>query len=405
MINMERLKAGINKLTSIGLNENDGHTRLALSEEDKKARKLLVTFIEDLGLVVRVDDFGNIYGTKKGSDPSLAPIMLGSHIDTVPDGGKFDGVLGVLGALEAIESFIETGKPHRRPIELVAFTNEEGSRFTPQMLGSGAVTGKFSKEYVYKRVDNEERNFADELQTIGFMGEDRDRLKKVQNFIELHIEQGPVLDEENISIGVVEGIAGFSWFEITVKGESNHSGTTPMKNRSDSLVSAAALIQELNRWANKKEDGTVLTVGKINAQPGSVNVIPASTIFTVDVRIYDSAVFESTLSELKQLIDDKVQALDTEYELTEIKTQKPVAFSPQLVNLIEKESKEQKYSYTKMKSGAGHDAMYMNEITDTAMIFVPSINGISHSPEECTSWEDIEKGVNVLYGVMERLVE
>jgi len=229
MINIERLKAGINKLTSIGLDENGGHTRLALSEDDKKARKLLATWIEDLGLAVRIDDFGNIYGTKKGSAHSLSPIMLGSHIDTVPDGGKFDGVLGVLGALEAIESFIETGKPHRRSIELVAFTNEEGSRFTPQMLGSGAVTEKFSKEYVYKRMDNEGRNFADELQAISFMGEDRDRVKKVQNFIELHIEQGPVLDEENISIGVVEGIAGFSWFEITLKGESNHSGTTPMK--------------------------------------------------------------------------------------------------------------------------------------------------------------------------------
>jgi len=165
------------------------------------------------------------------------------------------------------------------------------------------------------------------------------------------------------------------------------------------------LIQELNRWANKKEDGTVLTVGKISTQPGSVNVIPASTMFTVDVRIYDSAVFESTLTELKQLIEDNVQALGTEYNLKEIKTQKPVAFSPQLVNLIEKESQKQEYSYINMKSGAGHDAMYMNEIAETAMIFVPSVNGISHSPEEYTSWEDIEKGVNVLYGVMERLVE
>src|SRR5699024_4031935 len=289
--------------------------------------------------------------------------------------------------------------------ELVAFTNEEGARFTPQMLGSGAVTDKFPKGYVYKRKDDEGRNFADELRAISFMGEDKNRLRNVQNFIELHIEQGPVLEEQNIPIGVVQGIAGFSWFEITVKGESNHSGTTPMKNRSDSLVSAAVLIQELNIWANKRKDGTVLTVGKINTQPGSVNVIPSSTGFTVDVRIYDLVTFKSTLAELKQLIDDKAQTLNTEYELKEIKTQRPVEFSPRLVDLIEKVSEKQNFPYLNMKSGAGHDAMYLNEITDTAMIFVPSTKGISHSPEEHTSWEDIEKGVNVLYGVMESLVE
>lgn len=405
MITIERLKRRIKDMAEIGRDINGGNTRLALTAEDKAARKLLISWMNELNLKVKIDDFGNIYGKKEGSDPNLSAVMVGSHIDTVPEGGKFDGVLGVLGALEAIESFMENGKKHKKSIEIVAFTNEEGARFTPQMLGSGAVTGKFSKEYAYNRKDRNGLDFETELQNIEFMGNAKNRLKNVDNFIELHIEQGPVLNERNIPIGVVDGIAGFSWFEVTIKGESNHSGTTPMKNRSDSLIIATDVIQALNNWAKKKEDGTVLTVGKINVEPGSVNVIPATTTFTVDVRLYDATIFQETLSEVKQLVDEKVQASEQEYRIEEIRTQEPLAFSSKLVHLLENICKKQKLPYLKMKSGAGHDAMYMSNITDTAMIFVPSDRGISHSPEEYTEWGDIEQGVNVLYRVMEKLVK
>lgn len=219
--------------------------------------------MKDINLTVKIDNFGNIYGRKEGTNADLSPVMLGSHIETVPQGVRFDGVLGVLGALEAVESFIEEqGEQHKRLIEIVSFTNEEGSRFTPQMLGSGAVTGKFTREYIYNRMDPRGVSFEKELRAIDFFEESENRLKDVHSIIELHIEQGPVLDMNNISIRAVKGIAEFSWFEITLKGESNHSGTTPMRNRSDSLVAATSLIQKLNKWVNCKDDGTVLTVGK-----------------------------------------------------------------------------------------------------------------------------------------------
>lgn len=405
MITIDRLKLRIEEMAGIGKSESGGNTRLALSAEDKQARKLLISWMEKLNLTIKIDDFGNIYGKKEGTSTDLAPVMLGSHIDTVPDGGKFDGVLGVLGALEALETYVEELGQPRRSIELVSFTNEEGARFTPQMLGSGAVTGKFTPEYTYNRVDTKGLGFEEELRNIGFLGDAKNRLQDVHSFIELHIEQGPVLDRNHISIAAVEGIAGFSWMEIILKGESNHSGTTPMQDRSDSLVAATALIQKLNQWVNRKDDGTVLTVGKIYASPGSMNVIPEKTTFTVDVRVHEEKDFDRYLTEIKRIINQISKEYSKGYDLNEIRTQAPIAFATHLTDLIENISKKQQLSCKRMKSGAGHDSMYIQNVADTAMIFVPSVNGISHSPEEHTEWKDIENGVNVLYETMKKLVE
>ncbi|WP_408011427.1 Zn-dependent hydrolase [Pseudalkalibacillus sp. A8] len=397
MIKIERLKSRMIAMADIGRTEKGGVTRLALSEEDRKARNLFINWMEDLGMYVRYDDVGNIYGRIEGTDPTAPVIVAGSHLDSVPKGGKFDGVLGVLGALEAVNAILEQGIDHRHPIEIVSFTNEEGARFTPQMLGSGVVSEIFSLDYVYDRQDQHGLYFKDELEKIGFIGERSNRLKNVSAFIELHIEQGPVLDFEQQSIGVVQGISGFSWMEVNVRGDSNHSGSTPMKLRKDSLVTAASIIAEIDSWARQRTDGTVATVGQIHSTPGIINAIAGETNFTIDVRHSNTNQLENCKKEIEQIIKKVTTKNEMKYTLKEIWSHDPVRFSPDLVNVLERICQQHDFSFKRMNSGAGHDAMYISKISETAMIFVPSKNGKSHCEDEDTPWEQIEKGVTVLY--------
>jgi len=397
MINIKRLKHRMLEMAKIGATNNGGVTRLALSEEDMEARHQLLKWMEDIGATTRFDDFGNIYGRFEGTNPDLPVIMIGSHIDTVPKGGKFDGILGVLGPLEVLESMKDNGVKPSNPIEIVSFTNEEGARFTPQMLGSGSVTGQFSLPYTYDRRDSNGLRFEDELRKIGFLGDHSNRLNHVGAFIEMHIEQGPVLEQMNKPIGIVTGISGFSWLEVTVQGEANHSGTTPMQYRKDSLVASSTIIQALNEWAGKNMDGVVATVGKVHTSPGVINVVPGETSFTIDIRCSSPNQFNDCITEVKELIHTIVEENSLSYTLKEIRTHPPVQFSDRLIHILEKACEENQVSFHHMYSGAGHDAMYMSSIADTAMLFVPSVNGKSHCEEEETSWEDIEKGVTVLY--------
>ncbi len=390
-------------MAEIGKTPNGGVTRLALSEENRQGRELLMQWMKEIGLAVRYDDFGNIIGRLEGSDPDAAVVMAGSHIDSVPKGGKFDGVLGVLGALEVVETIRGQGIDHRNPIEVVAFTNEEGARFTPQMLGSGAVTGEFSKAYTYARTDWDGFRFEEELQKIGFVGAEENRPKNVETFIEMHIEQGPTLEVNDETVGVVTGIAGFTWLEVTVHGDSNHSGTTPMSYRKDSLVTASGVIRALSDWANGKPDGVVATVGKIKTSPDIINAVPGETTFTIDIRCPDEDQFDAYFAEVHELIRRVVSEDELTCTIDEIKTHPPVVFSERVVGTIDEVCRDLEVSYRSMASGAGHDAMYMHNIADTAMIFVPSINGKSHCEEEETRWEDIEQGVNVLYEAIVRL--
>ncbi|AIF44447.1 Zn-dependent hydrolase [Virgibacillus sp. SK37] len=404
MIRLERLKNRILRMAEIGGTENNGVTRLALSQEDKKGRDLFVKWMKELKLDVRIDDFGNIYGRKKGSNPEAPVVMMGSHLDSVPKGGRFDGVLGVLAGLEVVESLIENNVEHENPIEIVSFTNEEGARFTPQMLGSGAVTNQFPKDYTYSRKDNDNFIFYEELERIGYLGKEENRLKNVGTFIEFHIEQGPVLETNNKAIGIVEGISGFSWLEVTVTGETNHSGSTPMELRKDALSTTATTIQTIQKWAEEKEDGTVATIGTIRAEPGIINAVPGKVVFTLDVRDRNKEQFHFYMNEIQELIKDCVQRDSLNCTIQEIKTHSPVSFAPWITNIIEEVSAESKVPYQRITSGAGHDAMYLNTVADTAMIFVPSIGGKSHCEEEYTPWEDIEKGINVLYKTICRIL-
>ncbi|KAB7707349.1 hydantoinase/carbamoylase family amidase [Bacillus aerolatus] len=403
MININRLKSRMLEMAQIGKTAKGGVTRLALSEEDKEARKLFIQWMQELGMETRVDDVGNIYGRLEGKDRQAPVVMTGSHLDTVPKGGKFDGVLGVLAALEAMETIRERGIEHTHPIEIVSFTNEEGARFAPQMLGSGVVTGKFSKEYVYEREDADGFHFKNELQKIGFLGEEKDRARHIAAFLELHIEQGPILEAENLSIGIVEGVAGFSWMEVKLSGQSDHSGSTPMTMRKDSLVAASAIIQEISKWAANKKDGTVATVGRIRTTPGIINAVPGQTIFSVDIRHPEADQLDQYKEELKQFIQDMAAKEAIDCSINEIGSNRPVRFSSNIIHVLNDICQEDQLPYKRMISGAGHDAMYINQIADTAMLFVPSVNGKSHCEEEATSWKDIEKGVSVLYKALCRL--
>ncbi|MFD1707019.1 Zn-dependent hydrolase [Siminovitchia sediminis] len=392
-IKLERLKNRMKTMAQIGATDKGGVSRLALTEEDRKARKLFIQWMQELGLTTRVDDLGNIYGRLEGIDPKASPVLTGSHLDSVPKGGKFDGTLGVLAALEAVETIKEKGIKPLRSIEIVSFTNEEGARFTPQMLGSGVIAGKFTKDYVYGRKDAEGLLFKEELERIGFMGCPENRITCANSFVELHIEQGPILEAEEKSIGVVEGIAGFYWLKLKVSGQSDHSGSTPMNMRKDSLVAASSIITDIYQWASERKDGLVATVGQIQAFPGIINAIPGETVFTLDIRHADPEKLEEAVSEATSII----QQSSADVTITEIGSNPPVRFSKEVTSLIEESCKDANVSYRKIISGAGHDAMYMNNITETAMIFVPSTNGKSHCEEEHTAYPDIEKGANVLY--------
>jgi beta-ureidopropionase / N-carbamoyl-L-amino-acid hydrolase len=402
-INIERLKSRLEQMSSIGQTANGGITRLALSKEDKIARELLIEWMQDIGLQTRYDDIGNIYGRLEGSNKQAPAVLTGSHIDTVPNGGKFDGTLGLLAGLEVIESIIEQNIELNHPLEIVAFTNEEGARFTPQMLGSGVITNEFSKEFVYQQKDLKGYLFKNELQELGFLGLESNRAKNIKAFLEFHIEQGPILEAENTPVGIVEGVSGFAWMEVIINGQSNHSGTTPMHMREDSLVTAATIVKEIHEYAKGKNDGSLVTVGRIQAIPGIVNAVPGQTIFSIDVRHAELEKLKSNIHDIKTLVNKRVAEVNLSYTIEDIWSKDPVQFSPILIHTLEETCETYDFPYKRIVSGAGHDAMYMNNITDTAMIFVPSIAGKSHCKEEDTSWKDIEKGVTVLYDVLRSL--
>lgn len=402
-VNIERLRDRFQQMALIGKMESGGVTRLALSPEDQEARQLLISWMQEIGMETRYDDVGNIYGRLEGQEKNADVVLTGSHIDTVPNGGRFDGTLGVLAALEVVESLKEQRKELKHPVEIVAFTNEEGARFTPQMLGSGVVANEFTKEYVYERKDITGLMFYHELKNIGFLGSVANRAKNIKAFLEFHIEQGPVLEAENLRVGIVEGIAGFAWMEVIINGQSNHSGTTPMHLRRDPLVAAAAIIKELHDFAKNKMDGTVITTGRIQAFPNIINAIPSQTIFSIDVRHANRNSLESTIEEIKKIVEQYAREANMELTIEEIWSKRPVTFSPHLISAIEQICRQQETPFKRMISGAGHDAMYMSAITDTAMIFVPSVAGKSHCKEEETSWHDIEKGLDILYDTIYKL--
>ncbi|WLR59036.1 M20 family metallo-hydrolase [Guptibacillus hwajinpoensis] len=395
-LNHKRLSKRFNKMASIGATDKGGVERLALTDLDKEARTLLLGWAHNSGLQTRFDDFGNIYIRLEGQDNTRKPIVMGSHLDTVPKGGKYDGVLGVLAGFEILESFNELSIKPDFPIEVAVFTNEEGARFPTPMLGSGAIAGIFTKKHVYEMKDDDGIRFDSELERLGYKGEKNNRLSEFEAFIELHIEQGPILDELQKPLGIVKGIQGLSWHHIQFFGESDHAGTTPLQHRKDPLLSASKSIQRIWEWASNLNDGTLVTFGKISVQPNTINVIPGIASFSLDIRHPEKSTLLRRIDTAKTLIREVALEDDTQSLCEDLSFMPPISFDPFLTDVFKKCSEDKGISYHELHSGAGHDAMYLNKLGPTLMLFTPSLLGKSHCEEEETNWSDIEMAVQIL---------
>lgn len=404
-VNLSRIQEMMERSNVIGGLPNGGLNRLALTDEDKEVRDLFITWLKEAGLQVRVDDLGNIYGRREGIDRNAPAVLVGSHLDTQPQGGRFDGILGIVSALEVFQVLNELGIQTKRPIEIVNFTNEEGARFEPPMVGSGGLVQIFDKEFVLSRTDRNSKRLGDELQRIGYAGSESERAQNIYSYVELHIEQGPVLEQQNISIGAVEGIQGITWLEVKLKGQADHAGPTPMSMRKDTLVAAAKMILAIQQAAQEIDDTTTTTVGRLSLAPGAVNCVPGEVLFTVDIRHFNDVVREHAVEIVREKISTIAAVEGIEIEISELWEIAATHFSQDVIRHVLNGAQAHGYTARTIVSGAGHDAKYMNHIAPTAMIFVPSVDGKSHCPEELTLWEDVEKGANVLLYVVHELAQ
>ncbi len=390
--NSRRLQELIEQFSQFGATDKGGVTRLSLSDEDVLARNYFCECCEALGMDIHVDDMGNIYATLPGKK-DMPPIVMGSHLDSVEKGGKFDGVLGVLTAIEAIRTIKENEIEVDIPLMIVNFTNEEGARFDPAMMSSGVITSKFDKEKMLQSTDKNGVRFHEALQASGYEGEQGNRLKEALAYIELHIEQGPVLEAKQREIGVVEGVLGMVCYEITITGQSNHAGTTPMAMRKDPMIVASTIITELHEQLGKIDEQLVFTFGRMNVVPNIHTVIPNRVTFTIDSRHQDPEVMEQVEDILNALPET---AGGCNIHPVKLWGRETVHFDGAICNEIERACQSFGYTAHRMFSGAGHDAQYMASMVPSAMIFVPSIQGKSHCEEEETTFEDCAKGVDIL---------
>ncbi len=399
-INIERLSTRLADLSAIGAIEGtEGSARLALTDEDKAGRDLVVTWMKDLAMTVTVDGIGNVVGTMAGQSEG-PPVMCGSHIDTVGTGGRYDGNLGVLAGLEVVETLTAAGITPYRPIAVAFFTDEEGARFAPDMLGSLVYVGGMALEEALDIEGIDGAIVGPELERIGYNGSSPLPGAVPHSFVELHIEQGPVLEVEGITVGAVESVQGISWTEVTVTGQSNHAGTTPISLRKDPGFVAGSCVQFARELALELGHPQVSTVGRIEFHPNLVNVVPASAVFTVDIRNTDETVLRQAEARFAEFLAATAEAEGCTVETRTLARFEPVPFDPAVVDLVESTSQRLGYSVKRMPSGAGHDAQMMARVCPTAMVFTPSVNGISHNPAEYTSPADLEAGANVMLQVM-----
>ena len=395
-IDSDRFRKRFDEFNKIGATESGGVDRPSLSDANKEARDVLAGWFKDAGLDVRIDEMGNLFGRLEGRDPDAAPVLFGSHIDSQYNGGRFDGVVGVLGALEVVERLNDLDIETQRPLEIVAWSNEEGVRFQPDMLGSGVYTGKFDIEYAYDRTDKEGYRFEDELERIGYKGEVPAKADDLHCYFELHVEQGPYLDESDLSVGVVEGVYGFSWLDARYEGKADHAGPTPMHLRQDAMVATADVVTAVRRMTTREGTDLVGTVGSVDVDPNSINVIPETVEFTLDFRSYDNDVVDAAVEDIRDEVRCAAEREGLEWELEEIMRVDAESFDNDCIKTVQQAAEAVDASYQRMVSGAGHDANYLNDICPTSMIFVPSVDGVSHTEHEYTEWEDVVVGVNVL---------
>ena len=396
-VNGERLWASLMELARIGATVKGGVCRLAASDLDAEARHLFIRWCEEAGCTVAVDQIGNIFARRPGRNPALAPVVTGSHLDTQPTGGKFDGAYGVMAALEVVRSLNDLGYQTEAPLEIVAWTNEEGSRFSPAMVGSGAFAGVFDLAAALATPDNVTRvTLGAELERIGFAGPVPVGAHPVGAYFEAHIEQGPILEAARLPIGIVTGAQGQRWYEITVTGQEAHAGPTPMPRRRDALVGAARMIDAVNKIGHTHAPYACATVGFVQVSPNSRNTIPGRVFFTVDFRHPDDAVLTAMDQELRAACTAAAATQTLEVEVKEFWYFPPTPFDPRLVGAVREAAAAQNYPHQDIISGAGHDAVYVARVAPTAMIFVPCVGGISHNEIEDAKPDDLTAGCNVL---------
>jgi N-carbamoyl-L-amino-acid hydrolase len=401
-INGGRLQGALEEMAKIGGTPGGGVQRLTLTDEDKQARDLYVSWLEELNLEIKVDEMGSIFGKRAGKNNDLPPVMSGSHIDSQPKGGRFDGILGVMGPLEVVRTLHENNVETERPIIICDWTNEEGSRFAPAMVASGVWAGALERDWAYDRTDINGLRFEDELKRIGYKGSAPCQKWPVHCYYEYHIEQGPILEMEDKLIGAPKGILCLHWYDIYLEGEANQVGPTPMEGRHDALCATAEMILKVNELPGRMGGNMVATVGEIQNYPNSRNIIPDKVHFTVDIRSWDDDHAIKAWELVRKDFEDIAEQRGCPIKIEETWRVEHSPFDEKRVQLIMDSADSLGYSYLHMVSGAGHDASYMNQVCPTAMIFVPSIGGRSHVEVEKTTWEDCEAGANVLLRAMLR---
>ena len=395
-VNGKRLRESLEQMAKIGATSGGGVQRLTLSDEDKQARDLFVNWLKELKLEITIDEMGNIFGKRSGKNNDLAPVMSGSHIDSQPKGGRFDGILGVMGPLEVLRTLHENNIETERPFVIVDWTNEEGSRFAPAMVASGVWAGALERDWVYDRTDINGKRFEDELIRIGYKGTVPAKKWPVHCYYEYHIEQGPILEREGKQIGAPKGILCLHWYDVYLEGEANQVGPTPMEGRHDALCAAAEMILKVNDLPDRMGGNMVATVGEIQNYPNSRNIIPDKIHFTVDIRSWDDDHALKAWEAVRKDFENIAARRGCPIKIEETWRVGRSPFDEKLVQRILNVADDLGYSSLRMVSGAGHDASYMNQVCPTAMIFVPSIGGRSHVEVENTTWEDCEAGASVL---------
>lgn len=395
-IDGKRLWQSLMDLAKFGATQKGGVCRLALTDFDKQARDQLIAWGREAGLTITIDKIGNIFMRRQGENPSLPPVVMGSHIDTQPSGGKFDGNFGVLSGLEVIRTLNDKGIKTRAPLEVAAWTNEEGSRFVPVMMGSGVFRKAFTLEHAYAAKDVDGKSVGDELKRIGYIGDQEPGDHPIGAYFEAHIEQGPVLEAENKTIGVVQAVLGLRWYDCIVQGQEAHAGPTPMNQRKDALQAATRIMQEVITVANRYPPHGRGTVGFVQMFPNSRNVIPGQVKFSVDLRNINDDLLNKMDKDIRAFIDQVATQTGLNITLTEVSYFAPTPFHESCTKAVQKAAEKFGYSHMDAVSGAGHDAVYMAHMVPTGMVFIPCKDGISHNEIEETKPEEVTAGGNVL---------
>lgn len=395
-IDIDRLWQSIHRIALIGPGVQGGCNRQTLTDADAEARRLFENWCKAEGMSTGFDQMGNMYALRPGTDPDAEPVYLGSHLDTQPTGGRYDGVLGVLAALEVVRTLNAYNIRTRHPVGIVNWTNEEGARFVPSMLGSGVFAGAYTLDFALGRTDTEGKVLGEELARIGWRGDEVPGSRAMRAYLELHIEQGPILEVESCSVGVVTRCQGFSWLEITLTGREAHTGSTPMTMRSDAALAMARIMEMVQQLAMRHQPEAVGSVGQVLFSPNSRNVLPGKVVFTVDVRSPDPEKLAFLHAEVEQEASRIAASLNVGIEFQSVGRVEPVVFDPILVDTVRNVAQDLDISHMDIVSGAGHDACWLARVVPATMIMCPCVGGISHNEAEEISPQWAEAGANVL---------